>query len=338
MEIRIEPGHESPRVLRALSAMLLTLAGDGVAAIAPADRPDVGADLKATETRPMPETAGQVIGFKRYVAEGAPNPTTIDPAQAFGAGNVGAASGSASSPTPVPTGAASSATIPPIPGVPPVPTGAGNQVVELDPTAAFGGGAGGPNVALSAGVPPAVPVPPAIVPPPGTPAVPSNGAATAGASTVDLDADGLPWDSRIHSSAKNKNAGDKKWKAKRGVMPQLVASVTAELRAALSAGGNAQAPAAAPPPPAASLPPAIPTPPPPGLTTNGTGAPSSVPTFQMLLPRVTSAMAAGTLTQETAGQLCAYISEGKVTSVAMLAVAPQLVPAMWAQLDAMGVA
>lgn len=334
MEIRIDPANEPRRVLLAMAAMLTTLAG-GADAIAPADRPDVGADLKATETRAMPETAGQVIGFKRFVAEGTPNPTIIDPAQAFGAGNVGAASGSVSSPTPVPTGAASSATIPPIPGVPPVPTGADSQI---DPAAAFGGGAGVPNGALSAGVPPAVPAPPAIVPPPGMPAVPNNGAATAGASTVELDADGLPWDSRIHSSAKNKNAGDKKWKAKRGVMPQLVASVTAELRAALSAGGNVQAPAGAPPVPPATIPPATLTPPPPGLTTTGSGASASAPTFQMLLPRVTSAMAAGTLTQETAGQLCAYISEGKVSSVAMLAVAPQLVPAMWAQLDAMGVA
>jgi len=324
MEIRFDPSLEPARVLRALSAMMLTLAGDSVA-LAHADRPDVGADplAKATETRVMPETAGQVIGFKRFVAENAP---AVDPAVVFGAGNVAAGSGSVSSPTPAPT----VAVLPPVPGVPPVPTPV--AVNEIDPAQAFGG----PNGAPSAGVPPAVPAPPAIVPPPGMPAVPNNGAATAGVSTVDLDADGLPWDSRIHSIAKNKNAGDKKWKAKRGVMPQLVASVTAELRAALSAGGNVQAP----PVPAATLPPATLTPPPPGLTTSATAAPSNVgaPTFQMLLPRVTSAMAAGTLTQETAGQLCAYISEGKVTSVAMLAVTPQLVPAMWAQLDAMGVA
>lgn len=307
MEIRIEPGHESPRVLRALATMLLALA-DNDTAIAPADRPDTGAENKP-------------LNRLQVMAPSALPVPLVDPAQAFGA----AASGSASFPIPASTGAASSVTIPPIPGA--SPTGA------VSPEQAFGG----PNVALSAGVPPAVPVPLAIAPPPGMPPAPGNGAATAGASTVDLDADGLPWDVRIHSSAKNKNAGDKKWKAKRGVMPQLVASVTAELRAALSVGGNAQAPAAAPPVPAATLPPATLSPPPPGLITTGSGA-SLSPTFQMLLPRVTSAMAAGTLTQETAGQLCGLISEGKVTSIAMLAVAPQLVPAMWAQLDAMGVA
>lgn len=283
MEITLHPGNESPRVLRALAAMLITLA-DNDNAIAPGrriDRPDVGKEIDAAMSdRP------------------------INPAQAFGAGNVGAVS----FPIPAPIGAASSVTIPPIPVVPPAPTDAASP----DPAAVFGGGI--PNV----------PPPP----PSGTPPVPNSGGATAGAPTpangnLMLDADGLPWEARIHSSSKGRNA-DGRWKAKRNVPDATIAAVQAELRAALSVpSGNA-------PPPPIPMPTASP-----GITLGG-GA--SDKTFPMLLPRVTSALAAGTLTQELCGQILAQISGGKVTSVAMLAVTPQLIPTFWAQLDAMGVA
>ena len=52
------------------------------------------------------------------------------------------------------------------------------------------------------------------------------------AGAVTVDADGLPWDGRIHASTKGCNQ-DGRWKAKRNVDPALVAQVTAELRAAM---------------------------------------------------------------------------------------------------------
>ena len=78
------------------------------------------------------------------------------------------------------------------------------------------------------------------------------------------DANGLPYDERIHSS--NKKFTDKGvWTARRGVDPNTRARVEAELRAAIAAGGGV---AAAPPalpqqaPPALPMPGAIATPPP----------------------------------------------------------------------------
>ena len=63
--------------------------------------------------------------------------------------------------------------------------------------------------------PPAADVP---VPPPPAPA-------------AEVDSSGLPWDKRIHATTKTKKV-DGTWKALRGVDKALIASVTAELRAA----------------------------------------------------------------------------------------------------------
>lgn len=62
---------------------------------------------------------------------------------------------------------------------------------------------------------------------------------------VELDADGLPWDQRIHAGSKGKNKGDGRWTARRGLNdPALIARVQAELRQALAApaGGAVAAP------------------------------------------------------------------------------------------------
>lgn len=79
---------------------------------------------------------------------------------------------------------------------------------------------------------------------------------------VQLDAAGLPWDERIHSSGENKLNADGTWRARRGVTPAIKGKVEAELRATLAsnaaAAPAAAAPAAAvptPPMPGASLPP-----------------------------------------------------------------------------------
>ena len=51
---------------------------------------------------------------------------------------------------------------------------------------------------------------------------------------VELDADGLPWDARIHSSSKGKLAKTGTWKLARNLDPALAARVTAELKAAMA--------------------------------------------------------------------------------------------------------
>jgi len=53
-------------------------------------------------------------------------------------------------------------------------------------------------------------------------------------STVETDADGLPWDHRIHASTKTKTK-DGRWKRKRGVDPDTVTDVEADLRALMGA-------------------------------------------------------------------------------------------------------
>lgn len=78
------------------------------------------------------------------------------------------------------------------------------------------------------------------------------------AAGVELDADGYPWDHRIHAETKTKIA-DGTWKKKRGVDPERVAEIREEFkRTAAIPIGIAPivdlAPAAIPPAPAAAVP------------------------------------------------------------------------------------
>lgn len=77
-----------------------------------------------------------------------------------------------------------------------------------------------------------------------------------GAQEPELDAEGMPWDARIHASTKTKKV-DGCWKPKRGVSKSLVAEVEAELR-----GETQPEPASVPVPPAPQPEPAaVPAPP-----------------------------------------------------------------------------
>lgn len=79
------------------------------------------------------------------------------------------------------------------------------------------------------------------------PPPPPSANASAGSSIYgELDKNGLPWDERIHSSSKNKNA-DETWRYLRGGDVDLRATVEAELRAKLASGASSETP---PPPPA----------------------------------------------------------------------------------------
>lgn len=62
---------------------------------------------------------------------------------------------------------------------------------------------------------------------------PSVPAAIDMATAVDTDSTGLPWDGRIHASTKTKKA-DGTWTARRGAAPEVVAQVTAELKALMA--------------------------------------------------------------------------------------------------------
>jgi hypothetical protein len=66
-------------------------------------------------------------------------------------------------------------------------------------------------------------------------------------------------------------------------------------------------------------------------------AASSGVTLAQVMPRVTAAIGAGTLTVDSAAAIVRELSDGKIDNVAMLAVAPALLPAFVARLDALGV-
>ena len=166
---------------------------------------------------------------------------------------------------------------------------------------------------------------------------------------VDLDAEGLPWDGRIHGAAKKKLAKEGTWKLIKGVetkSPGIVEQVKAELRAAMAATEAA----APPPPPAATevkylvegkqytgtelagfgwTPEQIasaevceeaPTPEAPTATTM---------TFIDIMQKIAPALAAGTITE---AQVSAAANRQGLASMVLLNTRPDLIPAVNAEL------
>lgn len=353
LELENPSRADGPQLL-ALAALFTSLANGNKA-----DQVRAGLDDKSTGGRvaAMPQamaagygsTTGQVIGAGAL--DSADNPATgiPSPAEAFGAGHGSAAlDQDAAKLEALAGGGAAGATLADV-GLP-------------DPAQVFAGES--PNVP---------PVAAPSTPPAGTLPAPNSGAQTAGASipasgaTVELDAEGLPWDATINATSGDgghPKTADGKWKKKRGVGETYLNERKAQLRAALAAG-NGAAPAGVPatppanalvPPPAgagAPVPPPPPvTPPAPGSVGNGQAATSSPQasqqttpaaagssvTMAQLLPRVTAAITAGTLTPDSAAGLAKEISGGAIDNVAMFAVRPDLIPALWARLDVLGIA
>lgn len=92
-----------------------------------------------------------------------------------------------------------------------------------------------------------------------TPPAPSAAPAPAAAGgEVELDVDGLPWDARIHSDAAERKAKTGKWKRRKNLTDEYVATIEAELRGVPVAPAATPAPAPAPsaPSPAATVAPA----------------------------------------------------------------------------------
>jgi hypothetical protein len=167
------------------------------------------------------------------------------------------------------------------------------------------------------------------------------------AGGVELDADGLPWDERIHAGTKRKNA-DGRWTAKRGINdPDLVPRVVAQLRAQLAAGGvttqsAAPLPLSTPAPsmvPLAALPAtsglaslAAPTPPaslPQAAPPQSLGGKPAPTTFADFMTAATVEVQSGRLTALQFGEACKLYG-----GPAGLASNPAAIPTVWAALKA----
>ena len=238
---------------------------------------------------------------------------------------------------------------------------AGNAATLPDPAAVFAGNAAavppppsGPQLSSAATPQTVAPGSPALspvshpvpgnVPPPE--AAPAPAATISNALAVELDSEGIPWDASIHASTKVKIANGT-WKVKRGTGEAYLKERKALLKAAVSAGGNAGAPAT--PPANASVPPlagagvlgnapaAIPTPQASQQTTPAAAGSNGAVTMARVLPRVTSAISAGLLTPDSAAAIVRELSDGKIDNVAMLAVAPALLAPFAARLDLLGI-
>ena len=250
------------------------------------------------------------------------------------------------------------------PAVPAVPAAPVVAEISQDPAAVFGGGAQ-PAAPLAASIPQTAAAATSAPPAPATtaPITTTLGPASlgAGAASVELDKNGLPWDERIHAGTKTKlKSGE--WKAKKQVDSALVAQVEAELRARMTAG-NVASPVAptVPTPPLASpvgasspiitASPAVAPATDPAAVFGGApavpaaplapvvGAANTIPaapnvaadptTFEQLMPRITAAMTAGIMPPTAVGAACA--AHG-VASVVTLQQSPQFVPLVWATL------
>jgi hypothetical protein len=229
--------------------------------------------------------------------------------------------------SPVQTGVSA---VPPAPAAPAVPATA---VAAPLPTA--------PVVPLPpSGEAPQIPAPPApaaspvsVAPVPSAPVTPPNPA------NVEVDASGLPWDERIHSSSKGKIA-DGTWKKKRGINdPALVARVEAELRQRMAPGFITVAASSVPPEEAAAVlaaavfapavpfvPPAAPSVPAPPVAPS---APVGPATFEALMQMVVPIMGAGKLPPQALQEAALACGLPGLTALQQL---PAQIPAVWDKL------
>lgn len=150
-----------------------------------------------------------------------------------------------------------------------------------------------------------------------------------------LDADGIPWDNRIHTAAKTQ-CKDGTWKLRPGVDKDLVAQVKAQLQ------GVQALPVPAPPVEAAPTIPAPPVadpaaalfaPPPPAATVAAPVASQGAPapaTFAELIKALTPRLTAGTLTADQVNAACQTVG---LATCNLLAARQDLIPAVWSQLQ-----
>ena len=242
-----------------------------------------------------------------------PAPSAVDAMAAFGNAAQTAAQVFGGAGVPVPPPALSTAAVVPLPTAPVAPP----PGLPTPPPAAA----------------PSAPNPAATVVAPTAPAAPTNPA-----GGVEVDADGLPWDARIHASGEGgkrpKNA-DGRWRQKRGLNDAaLKKRVEDELRAAMAAPGAA---VTAPPSSASSA--GVPTPPPAAAPTAPSApptppAPPAAPagdTFATLMARLGPPMAQGKITMQA---VCDLLAPFGLNAPAQLAARPDLVPMVAPVIDA----
>lgn len=203
-----------------------------------------------------------------------------------------------------------------------------DQPAEADANLAVFGAA-----PAAAAVPPAPPLP-NVQPLPAAAAPTPQAAATPTPGATELDKNGLPWDARIHSESKARNA-DQTWRAKRNLAPEVKAAVEQELRQLMSHPAPPPAPPAPPLPAAASST---------AIQTTGAAAtlpPAPPPTtgvavvdFANIFQRCTAAVAAEKFTQEQLGTMLTRVAGSPV--LPLLINRPDLFAAVDQNLTAMG--
>lgn len=155
------------------------------------------------------------------------------------------------------------------------------------------------------------PTPPTV--PPGAFAPPAPPAPQETTGGPELDAEGLPWDSRIHASTRTRNK-DETWRLLRGVDQGLVDQVKAELKAAMSAPVPEPAAPASPPPP-----PDVPSDDQPPVS------------FAGFVQAITKKQAAGLLTVQEINEVC--VKHG-LAQMPLLVNRLDLIPAIYSDLRA----
>jgi hypothetical protein len=198
--------------------------------------------------------------------------------------------------------------------------------IELDPNTVFSTTADLATFGATVNIPP---------PPPAPPALPLSAAFGPGPQLVPappasaLDSAGFPWDNRIHSSSHSQNSNGT-WRALRGVLPQVVAEVEAELRQ--KHGIMSKADKQAPPPPAAPVPIAasvVQNAPPTGPIVSAAVPPSDI-TFPAFVAKLSAAIQNNKLTEAEFTQTCAFAGVGNLT---LLGQRLDLLPEVNAQID-----
>lgn len=169
------------------------------------------------------------------------------------------------------------------------------------------------------------PTPPTV--PPGAFAPPAPPAPQETTGGPELDAEGLPWDSRIHASTRTRNK-DETWRLLRGVDQGLVDQVKAELKAAMSAPVPKPAAQASPPPPPAAPAETPASPPPPPAASSDDQPPVS---FAGFVQAITKKQAAGLLTVQEINEVC--VKHG-LAQMPLLVNRLDLIPAIYSDLRA----
>lgn len=241
--------------------------------------------------------------FQASVAFGGPQPDAM----------AAAAFGSAQSPLP--------------PGAVAAPSTAGAVPFSTAPAATTGTTSAG---TLSAPVPnaPTAPVTGAPTALGAAPSTPANG--------VEVDKDGLPWDARIHTESKAKNA-DGRWRSKRNLDAALKAQVEAELSQVMSAApvttpAQPVAPVTTPTAAIVPVPPSVPVPPVAPVPPAGEVPQDARQQFVGLVGRASAAIQAGKVTQAEVMRICAAAG---VPALPLLANRLDLVAHVAGQVDAL---